>query len=135
MMLRISRAAHEAMQSLAASDPNHEVCGLLFGSGNFIDVMMAARNVASDLTRAFEIDPVALVAAQRDQRNGGATLAGYFHSHPNGIAQPSAADARNAAPDGKFWLIAADGALTAWRAILNGVVHDRFDPVLWTLHS
>jgi proteasome lid subunit RPN8/RPN11 len=38
----------------------------------------------------------------------------YFHSHPNGLARPSATDAASAARDGRVWIIVADGAITCW---------------------
>ncbi len=56
-------------------------------------------------------------------------MIGHYHSHPSGIAAPSATDAAQAAPDGAFWIIVAGTDLTAWRAASDGAVHGRFDPV------
>lgn len=77
----------------------------------------------------FEIDPAALFAALREARRGGPKVLGHYHSHPSGIAAPSLADAVAAAPDGAVWLIAARGEITAWRAVSDGAVHGRFDPL------
>src|SRR3546814_6701011 len=50
----------------------------------------------------------------------GPAIAGCYHSHPCGPAEPSARDAAAAAPDGALWLIVGeieDGrAARLWRA-------------------
>lgn len=119
----ISSEALAAIRVHAASSPDAEVCGLLLG-GDTIGIAVPARNVHPDPTRHFEIDPAALFAAIRAERAGGPALIGYYHSHPNGLAEPSATDRASAAPDGRLWLIVAGDAVTAWRAGVNG-----FDPV------
>lgn len=89
----------------------------------------ACANVAPDPLRHFEIDPAALIAAHRASRAGGLAVLGYFHSHPNGLARPSATDARAAAGDGRIWAILAltqtapgrqDATLTLWRDTPSG---------------
>lgn len=96
-----------------------EACGLLFGTGSEIQTAVPTANVAADPARHFEIDPAALIAATRAARQGGPQVVGYFHSHPNGLARPSATDAASAARDGKVWVIVApvnDGSwgITCW---------------------
>jgi proteasome lid subunit RPN8/RPN11 len=120
MKVRISRTVLDAIRSHAAADAPREACGLLFGTAELVDAAMAAINVADDPERHFEIDPATLFAAIRAARAGGAKLAGYYHSHPNGRAEPSATDQAMAAPDGKLWLIVAGGAVTGWRAEPDG---------------
>ena len=115
--------------ALAALSPDREVCGLLFGSAGQVESAVPTDNVADNPACAFEIDPAALIAAYRAMREGGPTLVGTFHSHPNGLAAPSQVDAENAAPDGRIWLIIAAGKVTTWRAVSDGQVHGRFDPV------
>jgi desampylase len=109
--------------------PAREVCGLLFGDGTDIQSAQACANVATDLARTFEIDPAALIAAHRTARAGGPAVIGHYHSHPNGLAEPSARDAADASPDGSLWLIAAASDVRGWRAVRDGAVHGRFDPV------
>jgi desampylase len=120
MTVRISRALWCQLTTLAAAHPAHEVCGLLFSGGDGL-AAQACGNVSAQPERTFEIDPAALLAAQRNQRNGGPQLAGYFHSHPGGMAAPSATDHARAAPDGKLWLIIAGETITAWRAGVDGL--------------
>lgn len=105
------------MLAEAASAPEREICGLLFGiSGKLVTAAQSCANVAADPLRAFEIDPLALIAAHKAQRGGGATLIGWYHSHPNGRAEPSPCDSEAASEKGKLWLIIAQGNVRAWRA-------------------
>jgi len=39
-----------------------------------------------------------------------------YHSHPNGLARPSATDSALAANDGAIWAIIAVGRITLWRS-------------------
>ncbi|MBY8827112.1 M67 family metallopeptidase [Hephaestia mangrovi] len=130
MRVRISSAIVEQITTLAAASPEAEICGLLFGTGDAIDRAQPCPNAAADPARAFEIDPAALIAAHRAMRAGGARLIGHFHSHPNGQAMPSPRDAEAAAADGSIWLIAAAGGVTGWRAVADGPVEGRFEPLL-----
>lgn len=101
-----------------------EACGLLFGDVDRISGAEVTANVAEDPERGFEIDPAALLAAHKTERAGGRRIAGYWHSHPSGDATPSATDASMAAPDGKLWLIYANGDMSLW--IASGGADDRF---------
>ncbi len=108
----------------ATASPGAEVCGLLFGSSHRIDAARPCRNVAPAPADSFEIDPVALLAAHKAARAGGPAIAGCYHSHPCGPAEPSARDAAAAAPDGALWLIVGEiedgGAARLWRARCDG---------------
>ena len=92
-------------------------CGLLLGRAGRIESAVPARNIATDPLRAFEIDPAVLFAAHRAARAGGPLLAGYYHSHPTGVAAPSPCDRRQAPGDGRIWAIVADGRIGWWRDI------------------
>lgn len=127
-MLIASDLVRQILEAAAAT-PHEEVCGLLFGTTDTILRAQPCRNVAADPARWFEIDPAALIAAHRATRSGGPAIVGWYHSHPTGLAQPSPRDAASAAPDGMLWLIAAGGALRAWRAVEHGPVEGRFEAV------
>lgn len=119
MALKFSQPAHASIIAAAQATAPLEACGLLLGRGASIETARPTANVAPDPACHFEIDPVALIAAHKDARQGGPQVLGYFHSHPNGLARPSATDAASAARDGKVWAIAApvnDGpwAITCW---------------------
>ena len=126
--VRISRSLLERIVSEAASS-REEICGLLLGAGDEIADSQACRNVHATPATRFELDPRALFAALRTARGGGPAILGHYHSHPSGLAYPSPTDAASAAPDGALWLIVADTEVTAWRAVRDGAVHGRFDPV------
>ncbi|WP_341209127.1 M67 family metallopeptidase [uncultured Sphingomonas sp.] len=127
-MVRITIAQRNELGAWAAADRD-EICGLLLGAGDDITRLVPCRNVAVDPSVRFEIDPGALIAAHRAARNGGERVIGHYHSHPSGVAMPSPRDAADAAPDGSIWLIVAGEAVTAWRAVADGAVHGRFDPL------
>lgn len=108
------RAAHAAILAATHAAHPHEACGLLLGHGSHIAQAIPTANVAPDPARHFEIDPAALIAAHRAARAGGPHVLGYFHSHPNGLARPSATDQAQAAGDGRIWAIVAQGTVTLW---------------------
>lgn len=129
MTLRISRQQLEQLLLLAKTAAPNECCGLLFGSNGQLEAIVPTGNVSVAPATHFEIDPSALIAAERQARNGGAELLGYFHSHPDGECRPSETDAEMAAADGRIWMIVAGTQVSAWRATANGTVFGRFDSV------
>jgi proteasome lid subunit RPN8/RPN11 len=118
--LRLSSEALATIRAHAAGDPEREVCGLLLGDGADVRIAVPANNVADNPFHCFEIDPSALIAALRSERSGGPKLLGYYHSHPRGLAEPSAADLACSSGDGKIWLIVAGDAVTGWRRGAEG---------------
>lgn len=127
--LRISARYIDDILGWAEEAGQVECCGLMFGEAGEITRVQHTANVASDTRNAFEIDPTALIAAEKASRNGDVPVIGYFHSHPHGDATPSITDAEMALPDGRFWLIAANREVKGWRALAAGPVHCRFEPV------
>lgn len=117
MDLRISRTQRQQLLAWADDAKPEECCGLLLGRRSVVEQVVLTANTASDKSREFEIDPLALITAEKAARIGGRSILGYFHSHPNGLAEPSACDARMAAADGRRWLIIAGGSITCWRPI------------------
>ena len=93
-----------------------ECCGILLGEGRRITAIRPAANVHPEPRRHFEIDPQVLVDAHRGARSGGPQVLGYYHSHPNGRAEPSATDRANAARDGAIWAIIAADRISFWRS-------------------
>ncbi|MBW6529199.1 M67 family metallopeptidase [Sphingomonas citri] len=127
-MIDISIRLRDELVAAAAGSAD-EVCGLLLGRGERVERAPPCRNVAATPAVRFELDPAALLAAHRAARAGGPAVLGHYHSHPSGDARPSPRDAADAVPDGSLWLIVAGGEVTAWRAIEDGVLHGRFEPV------
>lgn len=117
MDLRISRTQRQVLLCWANEAHPDECCGLLLGRGSVVEQVVLTANTASDKSREFEIDPLALITAEKAARTGGPSILGYFHSHPNGLAEPSPRDARMAALDGRRWLIIAGDSITCWQPI------------------
>ncbi len=117
MGIIISRQQQELLLTWAKQAGDHECCGLLLGRNGKVDHVELTPNVAQETRRGFEIDPSALIAAEKQARRGGPHILGYFHSHPNGIAMPSNRDAEMAADDDRIWIIIAGDQITAWRPI------------------
>lgn len=114
MILRLSSQQQRQLLDWAAAAHPHECCGLVLDCADGLELRLSA-NVAADPGQHFEIDPAMLIAAEKAQRDGAHKIIGYFHSHPNGFARPSATDADMAMEDGRIWLIIAGEAITAWR--------------------
>ena len=115
MMLEVSRHVIDAMLGEAGDARPRECCGILLGQDGQVSEFMPAANVHPDPCTHFEIDPQALVDAHRAAREGGPGVLGYYHSHPNDLARPSATDVAMAAGDGAIWAIIAAGSVTFWR--------------------
>lgn len=126
--LQISRSLVSGIISSAARSAD-EICGLLLGEEGHVTQVRACRNVHPTPATHFELDPAALFAALRSARAGGPAVIGHYHSHPSGRADPSPTDAAAAAPDGSIWIIVAGKDVTAWKAVRDGAVHGRFDPL------
>jgi proteasome lid subunit RPN8/RPN11 len=94
-----------------------ECCGLIEGARddeNFCAMALhPARNLAASPDR-FKIDPADHFAAHKAARAAGHAIIGCYHSHPNGKAQPSAADLAGAGEENFLWLIASNEDLAAF---------------------
>jgi desampylase len=132
MAVTFTHQAHAAVLQAAEQAHPNEACGLLLGTPTHIAAVLPTANVHPEPARHFEIDPAALIAAHKASREaaraGGPQLIGYFHSHPNGLARPSATDAASASGDGRIWAIAASGAITLWRDTPSG-----FEPLSYAI--
>jgi proteasome lid subunit RPN8/RPN11 len=129
MDISVTSGAMATMVEEARKSGNLECCGLLFGAAEAPTVIACVRPVANvhpDPARYFEIDPVALIGAYRDARDGGPALLGFYHSHPGGRPQPSATDCEHAGGDGRVWAIIAPGIAEVdvrfWRDTRTGFV-------------
>jgi len=104
-----------------------EVCGVFLAknAGGPIRVAQAVRveNRETESPRVrYQIAPEDLIRVQRDARDGGLEIVGYYHSHPDHPARPSETDRRIAADglsDGVIHVVigvekAVRGTPTAW---------------------
>ena len=115
METELTSGIEATLRAEAASAHPLECCGLLLGEGVRLLEVRPVANVHGLPERQFEIDPAALIAAHRAARAGGLQVLGYYHSHPNGLAQPSATDRAQASGDGRIWAIVAGDQVSWWR--------------------
>lgn len=96
-MLRLDPAVERRLRDRARSGRPAEVCGVLGGTyGPAVSVGEAARavpNVAGRPRTRYRLDPEAQLQAMDDLREQGLEVVGFYHSHPEGPADPSPRDA------------------------------------------
>lgn len=90
--------AWAAIAEHAARGAPEEVCGLLIGAREAGTVQVTRATPCANLAEAAErhrrflLDPRAVLDAQRTLRGSPESLLGFYHSHPNGEAEPSHLD-------------------------------------------
>lgn len=142
-MLRIHPAALADLRAHAVEAYPHECCGVLIGihtppgctpEGWLVRAAVRAANTRTDSPQnRYEIAPAELVRILRSARDQGLDIAGFYHSHPDHRAEPSATDLAEA-----HWLQCsyvitevADGrAARTASFLLAGTTEDdkRFEP-------
>ncbi len=93
-----------------------EACGLLVGACDESDTLRILRAVPvanlAVATDRFELDPRGRLSLQRRLREeeGGLTVVGLYHSHPEAPPVPSSVDFAWAEEEGLLWLIVSPTA-------------------------
>lgn len=119
-LLRLPASALAACSAAAVAAFPDEACALL--EGEVIDgrahahALHLTANVAADRRATFEVDPRALLRLHRETRARGSALIGVWHSHPNGVAVPSATDFAQAYDPALVWLLTPVTAMGAGAA-------------------
>jgi proteasome lid subunit RPN8/RPN11 len=96
-MLRISRSDYDSLRQHGEETYPHECCGVLLGrfDGDQRVVSTVARcgNTRDDSPHnRYNIDPKELIRIQREGRERGEDIIGFYHSHPDHPAMWSATD-------------------------------------------
>lgn len=97
-MLKITTMDYEAIRRHGEESYPHECCGVLlgsFGDDGTRTVISTARcgNTRTDSAHnRYNIDPRELVRIQREGRERGEDIVGFYHSHPDHPAQWSTTD-------------------------------------------
>lgn len=137
MILQIDTALLKQVVDAAEAAYPAEACGLIVGRGKgqlarAIRVEPAA-NLLADQPGRFELDPAVRIRVERELRDagGGARILGHYHSHPDGSAEPSAADRAGAFEPDLVWVIVAvaEGQAIHVQAHRLDEKLDRFRPV------
>lgn len=84
-----------------------EACALLVGRADVVEEIVITANIAENPRQFFEVDPGMRIRTEKKCRDTAQSIIGVFHSHPDGKAHPSQADARMVIERHFFWLIAS----------------------------
>lgn len=96
-MLKLSDAAYEQVRKHGEETYPHECCGVLLGlskeGANEVKGVVRAGNTRTDSAHnRYHIAPQELVRIQRQARDQGLDIVGFYHSHPDHPAQWSPTD-------------------------------------------
>jgi proteasome lid subunit RPN8/RPN11 len=96
-MLKMSKLHYDSIRRHGEETYPHECCGVLLGEmdGNarVVSTIAKAGNTRLDsLQNRYNIDPKDLVRIQREGRERGEDIIGFYHSHPDHAARWSQTD-------------------------------------------
>src|SRR5271163_3909329 len=97
-MLRVDRKDYEALRRHGEETYPHECCGVLLGRVDDDGVRVVTSIARCGNTRTdspqnrYNIDPRELVRIQREGRERGEDIVGFYHSHPDRPARGSSTD-------------------------------------------
>jgi proteasome lid subunit RPN8/RPN11 len=120
--LRIPRPVYDALRTHGEETYPHECCGILLGrtteAGIVVQDALRAGNTRLDSAHnRYNIEPIDLIRAQRQGRERGLDIVGFYHSHPDHPAFWSETDLAEAHWTGCAYVITSvDGASGTPRA-------------------
>ena len=97
-MLKLSQTDYASLRHHGEQTYPHECCGVLLGRFNEDGSKTVSRIAPCGNTRAdsphnrYSIDPRELIRIQREARERGEDIVGFYHSHPDHPAQCSPTD-------------------------------------------
>jgi proteasome lid subunit RPN8/RPN11 len=97
-MLTLSQSAYASLRQHGEETYPHECCGVLLGPFSDAGAKTVSRIARCGNTRAdsphnrYSIDPKELIRIQREGRERGEDIVGFYHSHPDHPAQWSSTD-------------------------------------------
>jgi proteasome lid subunit RPN8/RPN11 len=96
-VLRIKKTVYDAIRAHGEETYPHECCGAMLGqtaeNGWQVEAVVKAANMRTDSAHnRYSIAPVELVKIEREARQQGLSIAGFYHSHPDHPAQWSGTD-------------------------------------------
>ncbi len=98
IMLKISQSDYDALRQHGEETYPHECCGVLLGHFEDDDAKTVSRIARCGNTREdsphnrYHIDPKELIRIQREGRERGEDIVGFYHSHPDHPARWSTTD-------------------------------------------
>jgi proteasome lid subunit RPN8/RPN11 len=107
--LKVPRAEVDRMLAHVRAGYPFEACGVFVGRGAVVASVVPVENRETEQPRIrYQIEPRDLIRIDRDARERGLEVIGYFHSHPDHPARPSETDRQRAAAslsDGVFHVV------------------------------
>jgi proteasome lid subunit RPN8/RPN11 len=96
-MLKIEKQLYDAIRRHGEETYPHECCGVLLGEGEegvrLVKSVARCGNTREDSPQnRYNIDPRELIRIQREGRDRGEDIVGFYHSHPDHPARWSATD-------------------------------------------
>jgi proteasome lid subunit RPN8/RPN11 len=96
-MLKLGRKEYEALRQHGEETYPHECCGVLLGQMRedervVISIARAGNTRTDSPQNRYHIDPKELVRIQREGRERGEDIIGFYHSHPDHPARWSPTD-------------------------------------------
>lgn len=117
----LGASAAAELRRLAVAAYPQEGCGVLVGTGGeapAVASVTAGRNLADRARDRFELDPLAVLHAEREARAAGLDVVGFWHSHPDHPAIPSRLDTERAWPEYLYVIVSTSaggaGELRGW---------------------
>ena len=110
-MLKVSRQDYDALRRHGEETYPHECCGVLLGRFDDDGTRVVTSTARCGNTRTdsahnrYNIDPRELVRIQREGRERGEDIVGFYHSHPDHPAQWSQTDHAEAHWLGRSYVI------------------------------
>jgi proteasome lid subunit RPN8/RPN11 len=121
MTVRISGALVEEIRRAGELAYPAECCGVLGGRVNELKEVLRLAPVVNRRTddpRRYLISPDDLLRITRELRRSDLEVLGYYHSHPDHPAEPSAFDSEHAWPWYSYVIVRVDrgraGEMTSW---------------------
>jgi len=120
-MIRLPETAIEAIREHGRESYRDEACGAMYGRvtsdrGNGADAKNVVRVARlenareQERHRRFVVTPDTYRKAEAEAARSGLTLLGFYHSHPDHPAYPSAYDLEHAFPFFSYVILAVDNA-------------------------
>ena len=134
MSLRLHAGAAERIRAELCRAYPEEGCGAMLGldapEGRTVSRVVPLENARPDSRgNRYAIVPERLLAVDREARAAGLEVVGFYHSHPDHPARPSAFDLEHAWPHYSYLIVSVArgraGETTCWRLAAD---RSRFEP-------
>lgn len=120
MALALEQGVDEAIRQHGADTYPNECCGALIGRDGRVTTTFALPNTTEEgPRRRFLVRPDDYREAEKQAREAGGDLLGFYHSHPDHPARPSQYDLDHAWPFFSYIIVSvragASEDMTSWR--------------------